>query len=231
MDKHFDYATTPLKYHNFLRFFAMPVGLIIIVVQLFNIAGQYNSSYGVVKSAFEVDLFFYGLTAVTAAITLYGFYTWKPCGYYGIFAYHGVSICYSLVCIVLFTVMDLSDEVYDTWVSLISELVVAIPVFIYYGKRRPLFFEELRLAFYQRLRAENTVIKPQDKSMGDPSRCRVCGEKLNPGRTACMKCGAAVPNYQEEQDATANKPRYCTQCGKSLEQESKFCPHCGAKQN
>lgn len=234
MDKYFDYATTPLKYHNFLRFFSMPLGLLITVVQLFNLVPEYNASYGVVRMAYGVDLFFVVLSAIVMGLTLYGLYTWKPCGFYGILAHHGLNVLSAVVYIVLFSMFELSEQAGSMVSNLIGNLVVSLLVCIYYLKRRPLFFENMRLEFYKNLQAMPVEVKPVDRSGGDSTRCRVCGEKINTGRISCMKCGASIPRIPTAPDGdvtAADKPNFCFQCGGQLERGSKFCSHCGVKQN
>ena len=230
MDTYFDIDKAPLKYHNFLKFFGLPVSVLLTIAQFFSISRDINEAiynglyYDVVRIGYEIDIIF-GIAIILAnCITLYGFYTWKPCGYYGILGSHIVNMVHSLVAIG-YCAIYVPEGSLTVWGGLFMEVIILIPVWIYYAKRRPLFFEDMRDEYWHRQRAmAEATMGMKDKSGDDPTRCRCCGEKLNAGRTECMRCGASVLEMTPEKPAG-----YCTQCGNKLDVGSNFCGYCGKK--
>lgn len=226
LDHYYDPYDTPLKFHKFLKyaglFLLAQVYLVLVLTALLrseDLAPGITLLVGV----------FYGCMLAATLVTLIGFYGWKPCGFYGILALCGLNLLDKILALFL-TGVVVEDLIY-----LVVQGGLTVPIVIYYLKRRPLFFEELQAGYIQRkfdhMQIETTTKNApghpaslNDRSGGDPTVCRVCGGKLNPGRPACMKCGTAI------QEPSAPVPSgYCSQCGNSLREDSRFCNRCGAK--
>ena len=224
MDKYFDKFYTPLKYHKFLKFVGLPLSFLLALLGLFSMVLGDGAP---LDSLRIVDLVYQFVSTFVLGIALYGFYTWKPCGFYGVLANQGLGVLYSIYAIGIYA-QQAPDMIASTVGDLLGRGVIAVLVTIYYCKRRPLFFPEMQEEYMAKLVAQPAPVSdrtPVDKSQGDPSRCRVCGEQLNFGRSACMKCGTSFPGAVQQED----RPKFCRRCGHPLTDDSNFCRRCGEK--
>lgn len=221
MDQYFDEYGTPLKYHKFLKWFSLPLNLLTSLAYLLQTLENISTNW-----VYGMDMVYYTLSLLAAAITLYGFFKWKPCGFYGILTIYGLGTLYSLVAFVIYA-MFLPEYLIKGLTNLLGQGIATVLICVYYLKRRPLFFEDMRRAHMEKIFAQNippvSGVTLEDRSGGDTTVCRVCGEKLNAGRTACMKCGTSV--RQEPRMTYA----YCHRCGTKLRPDSQFCSKCGTQ--
>lgn len=226
MDKYYDKYYTPLKYHKFLKYAGLPLSCFVTVLRLFSTVLQNDTMQ---NDLYTVDVLALFVSVIVLGVTLYGFYTWKPCGFYGVLANQGIGVLYSIYAVVVYSALA-PDMVISGVGDLLGKSTVAVLVAVYYCKRRPLFFPEMQEAYMAKMFAEPAavpVVSAEDRSQGDPTRCRVCGEKLNMGRDACMKCGTAIPGRAVPQDPGVQKTGCCRKCGHPLTADSNFCRHCG----
>lgn len=247
MDIYYDEYTTPLKFHKFMKYFSLPLGALLILLNLANVVmALAESDNDIVKYLYAVDFAFLAGELIFVCITLHGFYTWGPWGFWGMMAYLGVTLSYDVYLLVVYLVL-IPEQVIGGLGSLIGSSIASVLILIYYLKRRPLFFENLRLEDMHRRLSEQpasvgseVVVHLDDRSCGNPTVCRVCGAKLNTARSACMRCGTAIqkaetvncaqmPETAKGPEVQAVKANYCRKCGNKLLEDSVFCHHCGTR--
>lgn len=178
MKQYYLRETTPLKYHKFLRWFGLPLSLLLNLGQVVSMLINMENFYW----AMAVDLAFYLAQLVLVLTALIGFHEWKPFGWYSIVAVQWVGIGY-VALVFLFNAVFLPSEIPSALGGLIGTGIVSALVLIYYNKRRPLFF----------LAAVPTEYTQETNGgTAEVLYCTKCGERILDGGEFCHKCGAPV---------------------------------------
>ena len=207
MQLYYDRSTTPLLFHNFIRFFWLPlsvitnIGTLSIQPYLYETEG---SGIGVIADLAMI---------VLAIISFIGFLNWESYGWkcfrIMIFTMLGIGI----VGVVLWTVLAfLTGDSYDYEIGynlgysfsyLIVGLAFGIPTLRYYKRRKPLFFPEMQPpvteemvvsyvdpSLTQNIETNNTYPTPKAHF------CRHCGVEIAPDAEFCHRCGTKVIHVQ-----------------------------------
>ncbi len=245
MKLHYDRQTAPLIYHKFLKYFSLPLSALLLIPQLADvILGLSRSSDNIQIVLYGVDFAFLACQLVLLCITLYGFYTWSSCGFWGVLSYHGVNLTYEVYLCLIYFVLGLPQTVTAVGV-VIGRVIATVIAVIYYCKRRLLFSEAQQIRQMEESLSQQTAssqtgaaVRVDDHSGGDATVCRMCGSKLNLARSTCMRCGTAVPKqaFEKPEGLATTAPistqpqqaRYCRKCGTKLLEDSAFCHKCGA---
>ncbi len=179
---------TPLKYHNLVRYFALPVGIISCVAQLTALVGgmvEFNWLYG-------VDIAVYIATIVLMTVAFVGFFSWSGYAWRCLMANYWLGVCYAGFLVAVYAVL-LPDELATAIGSLVGQIIVLIPISIYYHKRKPLFFTcSVHDSFGAPAQSEDPWAASYRPASGEEKYCRMCGFELLPDSAFCSKCGAPV---------------------------------------
>jgi len=193
--------TTPLKFHNFVRYFSLPVGIVSALVSIIIIINNlyyfdWLSVLGVVYYAVIIGLL---------VTTFIGFLRWKRIGYICLLSALALEVFFALASLIGYSSYP-SDVVASYVGNLIGILVYAIPVYIYYRKRAPLFTK----SGDKPAPAANAYADPWDRpaypnanaqtkpapAAGQPrpsAFCTGCGAPVDPDVDRfCRRCGTAV---------------------------------------
>lgn len=189
MIAYYDRDTAPLKFHAFNRWISLPLGFLITAGKIIELKQIYP--YG--GWGADIDMAVCTIDLILIVVCLWGFAKWNSAGWYGIMGRLWLNVGYSVFIVILYacTVPYLIDTAIG---SLIGMLLYAIPVGIYYKKRKPLFFPNMT--------ASSEEIEPQlsgyeaatqvEKPIPPAAYCRKCGNKLLPESDFCSKCGTPI---------------------------------------
>ena len=128
-----DRKTAPLKFHKFLIWFSLPLGVLVSLVN----AMRY------VSAGYPADIFFffdmgYQLLFISLTVlSIIGLWRYHRSGPLLLYARQILSICYCLLAILIFNVYELSTSEFS---SSLSRAITWLVIFVvYYQKRMPLF--------------------------------------------------------------------------------------------
>lgn len=196
---------TPLKFHNFFRFVALPIGI------LYTIYNMYNEF----KNVSQLDLLYtFDLLILSALIVLntlafIGFFKWKSYAWYCVMARTAIMIINSAV-IIYICMRYNTPAATRLIVQQVLSLAVTGLITAYYYKRKLLFFEQKQnIPQYTHPIGEGTTNlhspyqNPENTTATDDIQinagklsvqqfCSNCGAALNPGHRFCPKCGAEI---------------------------------------
>lgn len=210
--KHFDRKTAPLKYNNLLRFFVLPLNCLSVISTLF---GEDMRLYG----SF-VDVIFCTALIVFLAAACYGLIKWKPIGWYSVHIAAAINIVYNIYYILL------SVSVYPTLTgSYIKDTIVSIVylgiIYVYYGKRKPLYFNYTQTAPADAF--QDITAAPIDK---DTTLCEDDTEKEIVEDVIITQ--EDIIEVEEVEPAQACiSYNFCPSCGTKILENAKFCHNCG----
>ena len=197
-DLYYDRETTPLAYHNFIRFFWLPLNIITGIGSLF------LRSYG------SLSILLIALLALIV-ISFVGFLSWESYGWKSfrilIFATIGIGIVGSISWIFLGVLDGYDDEIgYGLGFGLtylLFGLAFGIPTLIYYKRRKPLFFPDMQppvkeefIYSYVDPDLEETESN-KTKVMSRARFCRHCGVEIAPDAEFCHRCGTKVVHIEQ----------------------------------
>ena len=211
-------ANTPLAFHNFIRFFSLPIGIITWLTRFseFSNIEQLNWLY-------VIDFIFFTTAVVLLVLAFIGFLRWQLYGYKCLFIYLVVVNVFYLVCMAIYAAFNLTDEVNKLIGTEIVNLTYSVILFIYYRKRRQLF-----TSVFNKVNLTNNLIK-SDFSATDEMNTLAENTiaKIEPeaGQDIPIKDG----NDVIEQGNDNVKAKYCRKCGSRLEDDSRFCSLCGTE--
>ncbi|MCE5235520.1 MAG: hypothetical protein ABFC62_03940 [Clostridiaceae bacterium] len=175
MKKHFDRKTAPLLFHRLYHYVALPLTAIWLALQTF----LFMAASFAEPRALPVALLFLTLTGLSAA-TFIGFFKWKPFSWYTALA----LFLFQWIYMILVAVLAHFPPLFVAFVALISA-AVAVLLFLYYLKRKPLFIPVPPPFADQNLDA----LDEKNKS------CKFCGAWLMPpDASTCPVCGAKTEN-------------------------------------
>ena len=172
--KYYSIEHTPLKWHTFYRYVSMPLGVITGIIAILNyIAAMDNLFY-------LVDIFFCLVQTVCCAVAFVGFFKWKSSAWYAVVINLANTVIYAIVSLIVAVVF--AGDVAYSFGSLLGTTLTSVLIFIYYNKRKPLFFNMAAPA-----EPEKDVI------YGLPNRvCGNCGAALTDSGSFCSNCGAPL---------------------------------------
>ena len=141
--KYYSIKGTPLAFHNFFRFFSLPMGILITINQLITECDMvYDIGIELVWLLY-IDIFFYITHIVLCTTCFIGFFKWESYSWYCVFAFQIIGILYDCYSIIV-TSIYLPDNTAMYVASLLGRVIILWLTGIYYFKRKPLFFENLR---------------------------------------------------------------------------------------
>ena len=137
-EKYVDPRATPLKFHKFIWYVCLPVGLLFSVknLMLYMKLLTYPEYLLPLMPSFLIACVSVGLS--TGA--LIGFFHWKPYAWYCMMISVGLSIVMAAISLVITEYTDIY-MVANRVGRIIGACLVGIPELIYYYKRRRLFFQ------------------------------------------------------------------------------------------
>ncbi len=190
---------TPLAFHNFFRFFSLPVGALLALVRL---VGVFNQSNVVFNSYSLIDVAYYILAITLSIVCIIGFINWKPYAWQSVMVFLVASPLYCLIILIIYLVY-LPSVAATVLGQFIGVLIYGILVGLYYLKRKPLFKKTSRNSsqIYQ-----NQIKTDDDIILGHEGKVT---EKIQPAEEVskpifCRKCGVRLPS----EDSI-----FCTMCG------------------
>lgn len=171
--KYYSIENTPLKWHTFYRYFAMPVGMISGIGAVFtHIAAMDNAFY-------LIDIAFCLIQTVCCSMAFVGFFRWKSYAWYAVMINLISGIVYVIAACLVNIAVD-TDQIAYSLGSVAGASVASILIMIYYNKRKSLFFGTPASA-------------ERDIPAGLPSRvCPACGASAATEDNFCSKCGTAL---------------------------------------
>ena len=173
MKRHYIKEKTPLKYHKFCRWVALPLSILFNLATVITTLGTAELNWG-----HAIDLGFNILLTLLALIAFVGFFRWSPASWYAIVGAEVCGIVYRAVVLAVIARFT-PDEIDSALGELLGYTVVAVLIIIYYVKRRPLFFPQ-----------EVPVQMECGSDTASVLFCRKCGERLSEGSRFCSRCGA-----------------------------------------
>jgi hypothetical protein len=201
MYQYYDSASTPLKFHKFFRYVLLPVNFLTGLISLVS----EPDGMPVFSWLYAVDIGYFLIMLSLILVCFIGFFGWQSYAWYGVFAYLGVNLLYTLFTVALYA-LYISDTTRPGVIAgqFFGAVAYAVLVGIYYIKRRPLFFPNpVRPNTYAYVDAANTAqsgVSGSTVTTGVPGvtaapavkYCRQCGYELLPGSNFCTKCGTPV---------------------------------------
>lgn len=184
---------TPLAFHNFNRYFAIPVGIITLIIRFYNEftnITDYNWLY-------IVDFIYYTLLFALTITAFVGFLKWQLYGYKSFFSYLLLQLSYYLYSIIVYIAYGLLSEISTILGSLVGVLIYIVPVRIYYKKRKLLF-----APYYHKVPTTNASVTSPDDQV--KQKQPISPNHVEPQIMYCRKCGTTLPS---------SNSLYCNKCG------------------
>lgn len=129
MKKYYIRNETPLTFHKFFWYFCIPVGILLDCI--ITLPRIFSPEYYSVKGIFWISLIYLVSTVLLRICAFIGFFKWKT------YAYHCI-----LIYVVLHTGFRFIVQVLNGEYTSSIYLLINILIFIYYYKRKALFFSE-----------------------------------------------------------------------------------------
>lgn len=200
---------TPLKFHNFNRYFAIPFSIVcfsmlffLCIIILITRTVYPFSEYDLYDNTYLINCI---TTLACCNITLgllipafIGLMRWKFYGFICLMIYLGIQ----LVCgiILIFIYVDLTLQILF-FIYVLAKLIYSVLVYFYYNKRKLLFASNFNDPYI--------IVPKTEVSVQENTRL---GQKYEP------------MTYQPNL-------KYCHKCGAILSPESRFCMNCGMEIN
>lgn len=237
MTQYYIRENTPLAFHKFLRYVTFPIGFIISVAQ----TTEYLSEIEFFSWIYVIDLLYYFLHISLLVICEIGFAKWKSYGWYGINVFVSTQVCYCVYSIVIYSIY-LPNEVSTAVGHLIAALMYAVPVAIYYRKRKTLFFQQA--VGGKNILNHSDDLQPQraDEAKGKESIYIDNSIHSSDKQDNVVKRNPLQANHKKKvlvrkSSASKNndnvlpqvKIQYCRKCGSKVNEDSIFCHKCGTQ--
>ena len=200
-------SETPLKYFKFLKV-TLLIGLVIRIVQAVGLFGSDPTWYDI---AYAIAGFALTLAAVVGMNAM---------KWYGILSFLGIyllTIVDAIVAIALILICGLTYPSIATVIGrILGCLIILIPSWIYFSKRRMLFDPTPQSAKF-------VAGTPSNPSFNDSST-QIIGKASSPKPTSeSVVCGA-IPTPPSQ---VLPRIQFCRKCGARLLDDSKYCSYCG----
>ena len=192
MRKYYDRSATPLAFHKFFWWVALPLSFLTGCTGMNSAVQDVNAGYGAYAT---INVLYYFVILGLIAACFIGFFQWKSYAWYCVILILSVNVVYGLCAVVLYAVM-LPDWIANAIVWLIISLLYGILIGIYYIKRRPLFFPEMKDPHADAVGGAEGLVQASKAGAADPlpqaKYCSQCGTVLPEGSDFCSECGAPV---------------------------------------
>lgn len=185
MKQYYIRESTPLKYHTFMRYAGLPLGILIVVRNIISswpAAGEFNYVY-------LIDYASYFASFVLLSAAFVGFFNWAGYAWNCMMINYVVVGLHRVVVLGLYAVY-LPSQLAAEIGSLIGFSIAAVLVGIYYWKRRPLFFPPT-VHFCTEREPEHLVV-PANQGESLSKYCHKCGFELLRESEYCSQCGTPV---------------------------------------
>lgn len=194
MVRYTDRNRTPLAYHTFFRFVALPLGILGTFRNIFEEIGYLQDplirSDSLLHTLTVSELLFFLTDLALLLVCFIGFFYWSRYAWYAVMIHFPLAVVYRLYVVVIssqfaFFNLSLAES------SLIAAVVVGGLIEFYYFKRKPLFFPAAQET--QPL-PEVEELPPAEQQAPPPQAafCRRCGQNLPPDGAFCPRCGLPV---------------------------------------
>ena len=176
MKRYYNEAETPLRFHKILHYAVIPYICIMNVLTLFDYA-MYSGSFTL---GMYLELGLIIANVVLLATVFLGFYSFSNYAWYALMGYLVLRLSAELLVAVLSVGTFLENIIYY-----IIEFSLMLLVFLYYFKRKPLFFPN----------KYSPPIPPQKDAAAAPEStgcfCTACGKQLKADYVFCPNCGTS----------------------------------------
>ncbi|NCB52617.1 MAG: zinc ribbon domain-containing protein [Clostridia bacterium] len=194
--KYYTISDTPLAYHNFNRFFVLPVGMLNLIRQIITaFTGSGN-----------IDFYtFFSVSVTLAFLALYvvcfvGFLKWKSYAWYAVMVIIALTPLDCLLILIL-NILHSPDDIPVSLAKLTLSVLFSILVSIYYEKRKPLFMRDMPVG----ARYATSAAPGYSGRTGFTYSQSVTPDFERPMRVRyCHRCGTPLPSEES---------RFCHICG------------------
>ena len=192
MKKYNDRSETPLTFHKFFWWVVLPLSFLTGCTRMNSAVQDVNAGYGAYAT---IDVLYYFAILGLIAACFIGFFQWKSYAWYCVILILSVNVVYGLYGVVLYAV-TLPDWIVTPIAWLIISLIYAILIGIYYIRRRPLFFPDMKDPYAAPMGGFGRLVQASEARTADPlpkvKYCTKCGAILSGGGYYCSECGAPV---------------------------------------
>lgn len=190
-----DRSKTPLAYHNFFRFVALPLGILVTFGNIFEELSYFKDFQlrpsDLLYFLTVIDLIFFLTDLALLVVCIVGLFHWSPYGWYAVMIHLSLTVVYRLYIVIVFNLYDIPD-VSMADASLISAVIIGILVAIYYFKRKPLFFPSSQDPEAPLDPEAFSPAQPPQASSPPVAFCRKCGQSLPSDGAFCPRCGMPI---------------------------------------
>lgn len=135
MIKFYTKEIAPMKFHKLYHLVVTPVNILLSVYTLVTLFSGKDSP-GLITVAYE------GLLIVACVLTFIGCFKFKKYAWWAIMLGFGLEMFYDIYFLIFYTVLS-PDFFIDALSQVLWRMVAVVFMFIYYLKRRPLFFDPI----------------------------------------------------------------------------------------
>lgn len=200
MKKYTKIENTPLKFHNFLRYFSLPIGILGAIFQIFRDVVTLSSAFVSDSNIISLDITYSFIYLIALCFAFTGLNKWKQYGYYGIITVACMLAGERLLTSIVIVQYSEQMSQLELRAFFLSLTCFTIPVIIYYRKRRFLFFAKESSTELSDEKKQTQVIETKSsnkqKSLGKDIYCKKCGGLIEPISKKCNKCGKQYFNIQ-----------------------------------
>ncbi len=195
MVRYTDRNKTPLAYHTFFRFVALPLGILVTLGNIFEELGYFKEFQlhpgDLLYALTVIDLIFFLTDLALLVVCVVGLFRWAAYGWYAVMIHLPLTVVYRLYIVIIFYLYDVPD------ISMAEASLIAVVIFyplvaVYYFKRKALFFPSAQQPETLPAPEEFSLAQPLQASSPQAAFCRKCGQSLPSGASFCSRCGTPV---------------------------------------
>jgi len=183
MKRYSNEGETPLKFHKLFHYLIIPYtclsGFLSVLDYAFYLPALDIGSW--------VDFGYTAAVVILTAIIFLGFYSFSGYAWYCLMGYLGLRASMDLVGLVL-TFLFLPEELLVNAIAVLIDILILLPIALYYIKRKPLFFPQKHSAAPSFEPVEPPLAADQS-SAAVMNFCPNCGKALKPDYAFCPNCG------------------------------------------
>ena len=163
MKKYYEVSDTPLNFHYFFWYAAIPLGSLFLIKNLMgDFAYLSDNAYSDASLLLEIEIFFLFAELILRVICFVGFFKWSKDAWYSLMSLLSLGIIYNLLFLILYAVYF--PGLMATALShLIGATIFAILVGLYYLKRKPLFFDDIFPTLPVHNEKQQTALKAEER--------------------------------------------------------------------